>query len=529
MKQEFKKFRSLLRYAIGSETQAKFAANAHLSPEHLNRMLNAETINRPSRSTLHKIASHAQNNVIYKMLEDALNQEDETYQAKTTDEILKDSKIKEAQYDFKPSFKEQADATFKHLSEYLQNDTGKYLITDTMAYMDHILSLVHKKYPNDLRISYEILDERENVLGESEMYANIEITVSDAFNSAVSEMIVYYDKTDHGHIIHYASMHLSDIMSLFGMPPYIIDSIVEDGKLDADTLKTLCELPYYCHMIKTETVPKYTSNKELLNVLLNPKTEYPETIPGIGFELKEIPETFCKFVEQHLYTVLEAYDDMPDIYAQMVKDIPGLLNNPKALAEYFDEMEYLDTNSLEEGWGAVISTIMTEETGIQFEYHKSIKPTDTQHHKDYTYPVNPHPVILIQKAELERNSVNRETLLNTICKFAHALRVEKFGNILFHHIKITDYIRKDMYAINYDKKEKPAKPKQDEQLRPDNEYMSFPENRPDNMGIYMAKLKDKRYMRLLYYPKENHWVRFQREWSDLIESYHPVPIETPND
>ena len=82
-KNEYACFRCILRTAIGTETQAKFAAIADITPEHLNRMLNAPKINRPSKSTLKKIASVARNGITLRDLESALNKDDPDYHEET--------------------------------------------------------------------------------------------------------------------------------------------------------------------------------------------------------------------------------------------------------------------------------------------------------------------------------------------------------------------------------------------------------------------------------------------------------------
>ena len=55
----------MLRGAICTRTQAQFANEAGISAEHLNRMLNADTISRPTKKTLMKIAAAAKNGITY--------------------------------------------------------------------------------------------------------------------------------------------------------------------------------------------------------------------------------------------------------------------------------------------------------------------------------------------------------------------------------------------------------------------------------------------------------------------------------
>lgn len=529
-KQEFRRFRELLNRAIGDWTQAKFAVEAHISPEHLNRMLNARTINRPSKSTLHKIATHAQNGVVYKMLEDALNAEDENYKTRTTEEILQEAKIKEAQRDFQTPFEEQADTTFRHLNEYIENDENHYHVNELTEYMAGITANVHRLHPNNLKISYQIDEPHENIhkYHDSDMYASVTITVAGLFKSAMSDLVIYFDKVSNHCLVKKASMALVDIMNLFGMPPFVLDEFEKDGVENA--LEQACSLPYYCHVIEPDENYSKEGVKNVLALIMGEKTEYPETIPGIGFELKEIPEAFKDFVSDHLYQVLEPWDDDPETYGNMVHDIPGLLNDSEKLAKYFDDMEYLDVETLETGWQAVISTVMSAETGLPFEFHKNTVPEETKNHKDYAYPLSPYPVILMRKSELNHTFVRHKTLLNTICRFAKMLGLERFGNLMFHHIKIDNYITNDMYVVKYDEANTDRQlPNYDGIARSDEEFLDFPEHKPDKTGIYWIMLKDGRDMTAMYIPGHNAWVKFHREWSDMIKSYHPVPVKTNDD
>ena len=49
----YETFRSLVKKGIGSRTQKEFAEQAGISRVNLNRVLNAETIARPSKRTLY--------------------------------------------------------------------------------------------------------------------------------------------------------------------------------------------------------------------------------------------------------------------------------------------------------------------------------------------------------------------------------------------------------------------------------------------------------------------------------------------
>ena len=67
-KQEYKEFRELLRKGIGTRSQKEFAAEAGISTVHLNRMLNNETINQPSKDTLERLSYLMRNITLNELL-----------------------------------------------------------------------------------------------------------------------------------------------------------------------------------------------------------------------------------------------------------------------------------------------------------------------------------------------------------------------------------------------------------------------------------------------------------------------------
>lgn len=67
---EYRRFRELLRKAMGDMSQKAFAERAGLSVEHLNRLLNNAEISRPSKTTLSKIQKASNGTVnIYDLFE----------------------------------------------------------------------------------------------------------------------------------------------------------------------------------------------------------------------------------------------------------------------------------------------------------------------------------------------------------------------------------------------------------------------------------------------------------------------------
>ena len=59
-KKEYQEFRRILREALGTDKQKEYAEKVGISPEHLNRLLNNNLINCPSKATLDQIIKSLQ-------------------------------------------------------------------------------------------------------------------------------------------------------------------------------------------------------------------------------------------------------------------------------------------------------------------------------------------------------------------------------------------------------------------------------------------------------------------------------------
>lgn len=526
-KQEFSKFRELLESAMGDCTQAQFAMESGISPEHLNRMLNAETINRPSNTTLTKISNNARHGITYQMFVNALNQEDDRSEPNTKEELIQKFKDQDAKRDFAPDFESQVKATFAHLSAQLDYDAMRHnyqYTEDPLDYLEKTLKTLKEQHPDDLPVSYYLntsgpyFGHEDGING----YIAFMLTVANWEQSATSDLIVYLTD-DH---IKKCSMNLKAVIDIYGMPP----SVLEDHEYE-----DVSGLKYYYEITKNvkNKIPRHykgaSTEENVLKMLFGTTIEFPETILGAGFELPDIPENFHEFIQRHLGQTVEPYDDDSEHFYELINNITENINDPQALAKFFDDFEYLDLTSMDTGWGAVLAHIMTAETGMPFAFYKNTVPEKTKNFKDYPYELSPHPVILIRDADIEANQINHDALLNAIYKFARVFRLKEFGHLIFHHIKKQDFVHTDLYPINYD-----AKPKKKERDCMDDgivricpDFLAFPEHKPDTIGIYEVRLKDKRFKHMLYIPDKGHWVSCHKEWSDWIEAYHPEPIRMP--
>lgn len=543
MNQNYPTFRGLLRGAICNRTQAQFANESGISAEHLNRMLNAGKIHRPTKTTLLKIASAAKNGITYQTLLDALDKDDGVTSHPS------ETRIKQAQQDFKPDFQTAAHETMKALVSVLKQI--KYpVMTESIA--DHIAEILDKTAksgkPDLLPISYDINTDLQNFgtfCEHAARYVRIDLSMADRFNTAESDMMVYFtdiacenNKTQY--VIHKVTCSIEAIMDQFGMPPAALDYADEqlknpDNKFDTESFSYAMAMDYYLDFapvirFKEAYNPRAkTAEGKLFEQLFGQTVKYSQTFDGLGFLLKNIPENLATFLHQHMKPVLDAYDDPRD--QDMIETAQkletairewGILNDSPGIAKTLDELEYQDSNGRgDTGWGAAIAEVMRAETGFDFYYHAPAKDLNE-------FPnLSKAGCILVEKSAWEDNRNRRESILQAIARYARILGINRFGDILFTNVKI-DSRKPRIYVI----KDDPNSDNDADIDIPELEYtVEFnPDNGPwpDEPGLYAVELKDGRHMNmiLLKTPKPI-WLKCHKEWSHLIARYCPHKFPMP--
>lgn len=206
-------FRNLLGHAIGGRTQAQFANEAGISAEHLNRMLNASKISRPTKKTLSLIAAVAKNGVSYYDLEAALELDSDLAQEEEDAEKGPD-----------PSFREAAVETIKTMSDILgdlRGDLYPCIIDSLDDFVSDVINNIKKYYPHAPEISFEV-DVARPYIGETHQDVPLQSTVwlsmADVNTSASTEMIIYFSKAAGRIVLHDMSVSVADIYDIHGLP-----------------------------------------------------------------------------------------------------------------------------------------------------------------------------------------------------------------------------------------------------------------------------------------------------------------------
>lgn len=535
--QNFETFRGLLRSAICTRTQAQFANESGISAVHLNRMLNADTINRPSKSTLHKIAAVAKNGITYQILKDALDKDDSS----SISPEDKAEQVAKAVADFAPEFPDAAREMMRTLSEVVQEQPYPIIVNSLSDHMDALVAAAANKdstSPVTPILSYDLGIPRPypcKTHACASHYVRIDLSMADAYYTATSDMLLYFSEIPSRdgtkYVIQDASCAVSNIVELFGMPPAALEAHKDEDD-DGEALEEALKDPFYIDIQEVEQFeeapnvnPNDSPERRLLNALFGGKeTRLPVVTDGIGFVLKETPPNLASFFLSHREALLSPYRSKVENFDEIASamDTLGQTHEIQPFLDKLDEMHYTDDDVENDlGWPAAIAVIMSEETGFPFLYMKK-----SEDRSDKFPWLSKDSVIVLANNAAEKAGIQREAILMATCRYVRELGLKRFGDILFANLQ-TKFRNPRSYIVNdvsTDKEEDATKEKKDEDY-----CVCFEDNpHPEKDGLYAVKLKDGRRMSLVFLAKAHTWIRLHKEWSDLIDSYCPDPLPLPH-
>lgn len=511
-KSEFKAFRSLLKGAIGNRSQVQFAKEAGLSSEHINRMLNREKINRPARTTLLKIAAIAKNGITYRMLENALDQEDPIIEMEQKIDSMRIENLLRTKKECRLTFSQQAEETLSCLSQLLTNGYCEKQTRPSSipAFMDKLLTQLRKEYPDVIDIIYDIRKTR-NYYGsciKAQQYTTIELMMSDEIITVYSKLILYHDKAPANRIlIQNARMDLEAIYDLYGCPPCLSDRLNRNNTKAEFT--ELMKLPFYTY-IQTNHGSGVLENAEyFLDWTIGEKPEYQTVIEGFGFWLPEIPDNFPCFIRSHLDTILNTLKLAYDFESDLINDLDTIKASLKSElgAKIPDKQHIANILSLSENinWLFIIASTMETETRLPIFYYTNTNKTGAFLSKD--------PCIMLRNDDLKTMGMSQESVLNLIYSFAQELGLKTFGDILFY-TTVRAARKPYTYQIREDAE-------MEHIFVPDFSQMdikTFKPNQcqPKKTGIYRVWLKDGRDLLLRWQENGHCWIGRYKDWTSQV-------------
>ena len=404
-------FQNLLRRAIGERSRAEFAKRSEISAIQLHRWLKKEDPPRPSVKNLQKIARCASGGVTYRDLLaacgysdaelDFYSEEQETAKGEKKDRVLlpEHERVAACEEDILKGFSEMTNR-----SQVPYNDVDEFVEMVNLLYsVEDLCFDVGNERINDLEIK-----EKPN----GKYY--VPLTISWASGERDEEAyhftkgLIFYYKTEDGQVmISQVTFSGKDLIA------YRIITIKDGG------LEFLEKKPIITISKKRDQKKNHTTQDEMraaetvTKLLMDGIREYPDIVSGHGFEFRENLPKLKDFLLSH-----------KDAFAKTPSDeerLEELLRGERPPAEIYQDYE--DRSNWEEGVGALVATIMTEETGFTFTYW-------AEHEGGFYDPgidPTPHSYILIEEINERAAEVELGTLYDILCRYCVELGIREFG------------------------------------------------------------------------------------------------------
>lgn len=385
MKESYKEFQNLLRAGIGSRTQKEFAQEIGMSKEHLNRMLNSEEINRPSKATLESIAAHMNSVTISQLLT-----------ACGYDIIPVETRVVR-----------QEDAMLGAIGDIIDTRKPWQSLNDVVD----TLKLLGLEETGKIRILQE--KETEN-FDRGESYAVMEVSWGDNEYCFFTRFALFYCVTKKEHIL------LTDVCMDF-------DELKAMGCMDRRFGYIRGEIIRCTKVTSARKMRELNAVEERLLRDIFGTEDFHNTENGYGFYYTETPKSFSDFLIEHKATFTTT-KERSKLFQRIVTG-----ENPDKVF-----VDYRDKNTECTGTGAVISEILRKETGYEFMYMK--KDPDMDDDADDSCIVVPSESVFPEK--IPKNA------LISIYQAAKTLNIAEFGTCYYkcyYKMAAVRYTTKDFH------------------------------------------------------------------------------------
>lgn len=331
---DYEKLREVIRQGIGEGTQAGFAHKCGITPQHLNKLMNADKPARPSKTTLEKLARYTEASYEELLVICGYVESRTTLRRKRPAEQRADLNAQEMEAGFKEMTKSVR--PYHSIRDFLEEYAMLYSTED---------------------ITFGIGPKKECEDDRAEFCVPCSITFSDKDYDCTTWFMIYYYKT------------------LGGM------YFITETEMNA---KKLQEAGMYCHE-KDEAryiyLIKYrkTAEERLLSAIFGePGQDVPFTIFGFGFDFNAVPEGFDSFLEAHKDAVPKNYD-LKELYGDPDEEIRAGFLVAQVMREETGLPFHYYENEREKEHGSV----MVPEGQYELE---DIKPITRQYAKELGIP-----------------------------------------------------------------------------------------------------------------------------------------------
>ncbi len=543
VKYRLTKFRDLVRRAVGARSQAKFAVDAGISHEHLNRLLNHEKIARPRMSTLLKIARVADDSITYYDLVHAIDDDVRDENGGDAETILNDKyrelKNKEAALEFKTAFGSHADKCYSILSKTIDSMAYPIVVNSVDVFMDSLLV----KYENNCRvenisplhISYYINDSLkyfgDEVKIQNASFCNVFLSVSYENASAESEMIIYTNRDASSEkkssltAVLGASMHMRNLYDVFGWYPALTNGMTIKAYEDqehCDFFEYMKSAEYYMNLRSDAEYfsRQHGSALQFIHKFIVEDPEFkPTCVAGYGLYVSDsIHDKAYEFLINHKDTLFELttspqqYTDWKDTLLTLVNS--GLNSGDEddklqCILSVFDDSTY---DSIDDQLKYLICRIIRKETEFPVTYYASEYDEDYNAYGDL---IDKRDAYILTDEDIAANSIRRTTLLNAFARYGRELGINKIDEMRYMTLTMffgtpSRYTIRDCVYSDEDT---------DDDSDIDTSDWIPVSDAPEGMSMHRVLLKDGRIQVCLHIDKTNSWVACCKDWSKFADKY----------
>lgn len=396
-------FQELIRQAIGpNRTQSEFAKEAGITPQYLNRLLNSDSVGRPTKTTLMKISGHSFSGIPLATFMKACGytDADDTMREELRKMPLKD-RINRCVNSIITGFGKLAGdrAIYNNLYEYTDSVLMIYDEEDVSVSIGEPKTINKGEFGSAEKVVIATLSwDDDYPIGITNNPETDGYTISkwDGFAAELDVLICYSETTGGSVIIFDTKSDQKTLMKYHSDVAYQIDTM-DEYKEDGVT----CVIRYKVKGRKPNYDPNISPEERLLRNIFGDETERTDRIvvdAGLGIPYDEVPiKTIVGFIDRHINSLSSELQDRHVKHKDTLTD------------ETYEKYE------AEESYPSyLLCKIIQNETGIRLEDNWDPKFQNNRHAMIFTAR---HPW---KYADTEKE-LSKVTLKNTLKRYADEL------------------------------------------------------------------------------------------------------------
>lgn len=371
---DIEKFRAALRRIIGDEKQVVFARTRGVTPEHLSRLLRSDNVSRPSRNTLKKLAGGSQAD--FAELMEACGYVTDSMQAVMQEVMQADE--------------ERARNSAEEIRENMAAMTKGCRVYNNLSEFLDEYAMLYDRRGASFRICPKKEYEGEGHFG-AEFVAPVIARFSWGMRACRIWTAVFFSETKGGKVV-------------------VLDAAIDGASLvgtsaaEKEETREYIKSKPFVYEVRDET--GMSAEERLLKAVFGEDIqEIPYTYIGFGIDF--LPEDFSDDLKAGFIAIHAGSLGEENMVWECLRNAPV----EKAIEELNE------TLGAGEGFGNIIATIMSDETGLPFGYFESFNKDKKS-------------AVMVEQGK--QGNLNIQEMEKEVRKYAAELGLKEFGNCVVY-------------------------------------------------------------------------------------------------